>query len=328
MAQNKSALKRYKKINEMFCKERFPSKEELAKQLGVSAKMVDVDLAAMRKDVELGYFAPIQYSKKRKGYWYSDKEYSIDNLGLTHRNVESLRAALVLLNRYKELPILNPYKQVMEKIEALHQVNLISETEEMARIIQVEFLSGNAGIKYISDIFGAIRFRTNVELLYKSISKESAVATLVSPYVLKEYNGQWYLTGFHHAGNRIATFALDRVLSVTLNNSKYVRYHTFNAASYFENSIGITVINGFKPVKVILSFTSLQGAYIKERPIHSSQRIIKETNSILKIELHVIITQELITKILSYGKGVQVVSPQSLKQMIKENLQAALRSYG
>lgn len=328
MAQNKSALKRYKKINEMLCKARYPSKVELAEQLGVSAKMVDVDLAAMRKDVELGYFAPIQYSKKHKGYCYSESEYSIDNLGLTHRNVESLRAALVLLNRYKELPILNPYKQVMEKIEALHQVNLISETEEMAQIVQVEFLPENAGVKYVSDLFKAIRFRTNVELLYKSVSKESAVSTLVSPYVLKEYNGQWYLTGYHHKGNRIATFALDRVTSVTMSNSKYILDHSFDATTYFENSIGITVVNGFKPIKVVLSFTSIQGAYIKARPIHSSQRILKESNSILTIELNVIITHELINKILSYGKEVQVISPQSLKQTIKENLQAALGGYG
>ncbi|OFY96939.1 MAG: hypothetical protein A2491_14240 [Bacteroidetes bacterium RIFOXYC12_FULL_35_7] len=79
--------------------------------------------------------------------------------------------------------------------------------------------------------------------------------------------------------------------------------------------------------KVILSFTSVQGKYIKSLPLHKSQRIIIDNEDELRIELNVIPNYELSQLILMHGETVKVIEPVWLIDEIKETLKASLKQY-
>ena len=91
--------------------------------------------------------------------------------------------------------------------------------------------------------------------------------------------------------------------------------------------IGVTIPQNKKTETILLSFSTKRGNYVKTKPIHSSQEIIKETKTTLLIKLNLVITQELISLLLSFGEDVKVKQPKALVQEMKMKLKKAFENY-
>lgn len=78
---------------------------------------------------------------------------------------------------------------------------------------------------------------------------------------------------------------------------------------------------------VVLQFSYEQGQYVKTYPLHSSQRLIEENKHQVLVELDLYITYDFIKELLSFGSGLKVIEPASLKQDIKKILKKALEQY-
>jgi predicted DNA-binding transcriptional regulator YafY len=72
---------------------------------------------------------------------------------------------------------------------------------------------------------------------------------------------------------------------------------------------------------MVLAFDKAQSPYIIAQPLHHSQQIIENTPNGVIIELTVYDTPELLMTLLGYGNGVEVRSPASLREKIKEIIQ-------
>ncbi len=145
--------------------------------------------------------------------------------------------------------------------------------------------------------------------------------------MLKEYRNRWYIIGFNPEKVSVVVFGLDRVVgNVEVTDFEFERQSDFNAANYFEHSIGITSVND-EPQRIHLRFSPLSGKYIESQPLHKSQRIIRNDEVALEIELFLCITKELLMTILSYGADVEVKEPVSLRKQIAVSLENTLKSY-
>jgi predicted DNA-binding transcriptional regulator YafY len=97
----------------------------------------------------------------------------------------------------------------------------------------------------------------------------------------------------------------------------------------FNNIIGIS-----NPEKahskiedIVLSFDSQQGMYFKSLPWHSSFNVLVDNEDEFRVCLNIIPNDELFQRILMYSDSVKVVSPEWLKDRIKEVLSEALENY-
>ena len=79
--------------------------------------------------------------------------------------------------------------------------------------------------------------------------------------------------------------------------------------------------------EVTLSYNPTQGNYIKTQPLHSSQEILIDSNEELQIKITVRLNYELEEQILKQGEKVKVISPQVLKDKIKNRIFEAYQSY-
>lgn len=94
MPINKYALMRYRIIDRCLTNSArpFPSREDLRAAceeqlygLGsgiISLSTIDKDIASMKNEGDLGYYAPIAYDRARKGYYYADENYTISEMSL------------------------------------------------------------------------------------------------------------------------------------------------------------------------------------------------------------------------------------------------------
>ncbi|MCX6180472.1 MAG: WYL domain-containing protein [Bacteroidetes bacterium] len=339
MASNKHALLRYRIIDKRLRNKYkpYPTIDDLmaaceealyGSDMGdaISKSTIEKDLRAMREDDELGYHAPIKFSKKEKGYFYEDASYSIDDIPLNDDDLSAIQFAARTLYQFRDNDMFKQFRFAIDKI--FNRLNISSEVKDEAivQFVQFDQMEAPSGGEYLPTILSAIKEKLKLNLQYKSFGKALPSQNIVHPYLLKEYKHRWYLICFHEDKKKVITYGLDRVVKLEASKETYVAPKEFDAASFFKYSFGITQIDE-APVEVVLEFKALQGEYIKTQPLHASQQIVKESKETITVKLKITITHELVEQILSYGANVKVIQPDKLKGLIIEKHSGALSQY-
>ena len=117
---------------------------------------------------------------------------------------------------------------------------------------------------------------------------------------------------------------LDRIESIELSGVPY-ETTTIDFEEYFDDVIGVTIPKDQEPVNIQLKFSEDRYPYITSKPIHWSQKMIDGEHRI--VEISVIPNKELFALLLSYGKDVEVLSPEYVREQIKEVISDALNNY-
>ena len=336
MPANKYALLRYRIIDRAIGNKykRYPNKEDLRriceeKLYGsdgdrVSLSTIDKDLYAMRNESYLGYFAPIKFSKYHDGYYYEDPEYSIDNLPLSEEDADAIRFAATTLFQFKEIDLFKTYESAIIKI--LDRLNLSDNGDTAEEFIQYEKAPVYRGNEFLGTILKAIQTRKILSFSYEKFSGGGANNYTLHPYLLKEYRNRWYVIGLNPAKDLVVVFGLDRITQLTVSEESYQMSKDFDPDRFFKYSLGITTGTG-SPQRIRVKVEWLTAEYLVSQPLHHSQKVVSRTKEYTTFEFTLIISQELIMQLLSYGPNIEVLEPSGLRQNLKQQLQEALSRY-
>ncbi|MCA9501367.1 MAG: WYL domain-containing protein, partial [Nitrospira sp.] len=77
-----------------------------------------------------------------------------------------------------------------------------------------------------------------------------------------------------------------------------------------------------QPIKVELRFNKPTAAWVKDRIWHPTQHVTRLKQGELTMTLTVANNRELIGWILSFGNGVRVIQPATLRQAVRQEAQA------
>lgn len=180
------------------------------------------------------------------------------------------------------------------------------------------------GTQHLSYILHAIRFRKKISFLYRKYADNSSRERILSPYILKEWRGRWYVVGKDEQGI-YKTFGLDRIDRLHITADTFSKDTAFDASEKFQYSYGIYSSEEYPIEDIILAFDSEDGNYLKSRPLHTSQKVIKEDDSSVLIQLRLRITPDFIMEIISRSWSVRVIQPESLKKRICNIYEEALK---
>lgn len=150
---------------------------------------------------------------------------------------------------------------------------------------------------------------------------------LVNPLALKVSQHRWYLLGIDDKDSKLKTFALDRMSDLEITRKKFSRPKYPDISSLFTNNFGVMIDEKDRPQVVELAFTQPQGQYIKTFPLHTSQKVIKETSNELVIELKLVPTFDLMQACLSFGADVEVKRRGTLRKTVRRILTEAAALY-
>ena len=331
----KNALARYRVIDRSLRNEYspFPSKaalrsaceEELfGTTLGgnICDSTIEKDLFAMR----LEHDAPIKYSKLEKGYYYEDKDYSIDEVPLTEKDIKAIKIATNLLSQFKNTEIFSQFEFAIDKI--IDRVNISSNVQDTAieEYVQFETVERVGGSEFLEPLLTAIKNKNKVQFEHKGFSSEVAKTRRIHPYLLKEYRNRWYLVGKSELKDKVITFGLDRIRNLTILSDKYKKNNSFNPDRFFKYSIGITSNYG-NPSKIIIEAGMLLSKYILSQPLHMSQEYLGEKNNMHLFSYFLLPTYELKMQILGFGKEIKVIEPKELRDEIREVARSVVALY-
>jgi len=326
MSLNKNALIRYHTLDKCF---RNPGRkyyidnllEECNKALyehnpssdGIKRRQLFVDIAFMES--KEGWSIPLEKipDGKKKIYRYEDMSFSINNSPINEFDAEQIKSALLVLSRFKGMP---QFKWVEEIIPKLEQAFGAKDTEK--EIISFDSNQYLKGIEYLGVLFNAILYKKVLEVEYKSFKSEKPNISIIHPYYLKQYNNRWFLFGKSSLFETLSVRALDRIISLKEVDEKYIKNTKYDFAEYFDDVIGITIPKDGVLELIELQFSLKQSPYILTKPIHGSQKNKLLNNNGVAITIEVIPNYELKSLLLSFGREVKIISPNWLRDEIRE----------
>lgn len=336
MPVNKNAAFRYRVIDELLTGgkamkfEDFIDKvgdkmyEEFGREDTISERSIVSDIALMRSQPPKGFAAPIV--RRRKMIYYSSPDYSINKMPLIAEDLLNIESALHLLSQYKGLPHSGMLVAVLEKIK--HSIPVDRVTASRSNTIQVEQNQYLRGLEWLSPLFALVEEQLVADIEYQSFSQNTPQLFVFHPYLLKEFNNRWFVLGLNQIEGKLWLLALDRIKKIEGQNQHFNVIKGFDHNTYFDDVVGVTVMESVKVEKVILKFQKNRAPYILTKPIHVSQKIISHDESgELTISLNLKRNNELIALVLSFGKDVEVMAPSSLRLQIGEILSESAYKY-
>lgn len=219
------------------------------------------------------------------------------------------------------------HPEVQNKIlETFDLFNALNISERISDNICFE-KGESKGTENIHGILHSITNRLQITFSHKKYYSDKETKRLLDPYALKEYKNRWYVLGKDQKDMRIKNFALGRISNLEIMTAKFEIPTDFNVNRYYEHCFGVIPRNDNEVSEIILSFSPIQGKYIKSMPLHQSQEILVDNDDELKIRLKMFITHDFVMELLSYSYKVKVISPQSLCDELKRNNIKSLKNY-
>ena len=202
------------------------------------------------------------------------------------------------------------------------------------RILLESIPSGDDKLRLIID---AMRENRRMKIQYhKYSSSESKIYTL-EPYCLKLYNRRWYMlvkktdaTAANEDNGKkcdLFIFSLDRIESIELLQTKFTVNKNFDAEAYFNDCFGIMVDGSLKAERIVLRAYGLEPFYLRDLPIHHTQKEIKKTEEYTDYELKLRPAEDFIEHLLSLSTRVRVMEPVWLVKEMQQRLKDALSRY-
>jgi predicted DNA-binding transcriptional regulator YafY len=289
---------------------------------GIKRRQVFDDIKFMES--EQGWSIPLDKIRdgKRVYYRYSDKNYSIKKQTINESEANQLKETLSILSRFKGMPQFDWMEEMLIRIESTFKLK--SNVNPIIGFEQNPYLKG---LNFFTELFNAIHYKKVLNICYQSFKQEKPIEICLHPYFLKQYNNRWFLFGLNETTNSISNLALDRIIEIKECSKEFIENRTIDFVEYFDDVVGVTVLENKKPVKIHLQISEQLLPYILSKPLHGSQKLKERNNKGAIIELSLQLNYEFISLIFSYGEEVTVIEPEELKTIIKTKAEKVLKNY-
>jgi predicted DNA-binding transcriptional regulator YafY len=214
----------------------------------------------------------------------------------------------------------------------------VFELFNTARVINDTLVKSSSNIDYIdfdrthqfsqNDILSkslkAVVEKRKIQFVHQSFWTETPKTINLQPHLLKQYLNRWYLFGCFPDGT-FRSFGLERITEMTVHDDTF-KVKMKKPKLAFDEVVGL-VFSLNELQTVVLSYSPVQGKYIKTQPIHSSQKILIDNKDELRIQIRVRPNYELEEQIMKQGERVTVIEPEGLRKAIHHRLKLALEKY-
>ena len=209
-------------------------------------------------------------------------------------------------------------------LESLSMNNLLNESRDMRDRILFEEIPSSQ--RWLTAIVNAMRDNKTIEMTYQSFNRTEPTSFEAHPWCLKLFKQRWYLLARSEAYKEPRIYALDRIRAVSETQNALKIPKKFKADEFFSHYFGI-IVDDCQPETIQLKVEASQVKYYKSLPLHSSQREIASTDKYTIFEYKLVPTFDFEQEVLSKGPWVEVLAPESFRDVIHADIKAMLEHY-
>lgn len=209
-------------------------------------------------------------------------------------------------------------------LSTLSVSSLLAESMSLNERILLENVP--SGGEKLNMLIKAMKESRKISITYRRYGGHATRTFDLEPYCVKLFGQRWYMLGrFDDKG--LATFSLDRILEIKISHEKFKFDEDFDAADYFSDCFGVMLDENSKPERVLIRAYGYEPYYLRDLPLHHSQREIQSTEEYSDFELRLKITSDFKSKLLSRGEWIEILEPKALAEEIVEWHQKAIERY-
>jgi predicted DNA-binding transcriptional regulator YafY len=172
-------------------------------------------------------------------------------------------------------------------------------------------------IRYIID-------KVWLEIDYQRMSDDCITIISILPVSFYEYQGNLYLIAYFIKRKSYLTFAVQNIKEIRISSTQHSEIPVFDN-KVFKEQVFAVFADDLHDIKLRIAKTYTK--YFENRLWHPSQKISKNPDGSMILEMKVPIAPDLISWILSWHQAITVIEPQILKDRVVSYLKDALNNY-
>ena len=182
--------------------------------------------------------------------------------------------------------------------------------------------------KILRDIIDAMRQKRRISFIYKKYKDSIPSQRLITPCCIKLFRQRWYVIAYAPEGKPVyKAFAFDRISDLTLTNESFDLPDGFRAESLFEDAYGIFFGDEEPSQRIVIRAYGDERFYMRDLPLHHSQEIKDIGDDYIDYQLNLRPYHDFVAELLSKGDRIEVLSPQSLREKMREEHLNAAKKY-
>lgn len=168
----------------------------------------------------------------------------------------------------------------------------------------------------LEELEQAVEKGFSVEIDYRTGREEQPKNRVIDPYGMVYWNSKWYTVAFCHLRNEIRSFRAERILLIKRTQIIFKRPEAFSAREFFMKNLLPDLVGKDGLISLIIEGRSealdelclhwFLGHHLKERASNQAIFLFEEKS------FHIYVPYFL----LPYGKSIQIIEPQSLKERL------------
>ena len=186
-----------------------------------------------------------------------------------------------------------------------------------------------SGHRYLTAIMKAMLDGRELSIGYQKYTSSEAEPLTVLPYAVKEVARRWYLVAFCKERGALRVYGLDRIRSLSETGGTFTVPKDFDVDSLFRVSYGVYIPEeGEKAVIIRLKAGPKETRYLSDLPIHPTQQLeetLPDGSSVFRLFL--IPNEDFIMELCRRGARIEVLSPESLRRSVADELKKASNIY-
>jgi len=216
---------------------------------------------------------------------------------------------------------------LFDKVKATLPSDYIDYLEKVQYSLEVGIKSRKPYRRFqqtLSRVHEAVQRQCHIVIDYLTMSRNELTRRRVAPYKVWFYDETFYLIAHCELRGDIRLFAVERIESINLLDSRFEIPEGFDAEAFMQSSFG--VFQGV-PVKVQIRFSPQAAGYIKERIWHPSQVLTPAPDGGVIFSAEVAGIEEIKIWILKWGAAAEVLAPQALRRELADEARAMMKKY-
>ncbi len=222
---------------------------------------------------------------------------------LLEEHLRPLRARLNLLLGSAELPS----DEIRRSIRILHMASRPVDPVQFRKVSQ------------------ATLTRRRLHIEYHGRSTDEITERVISPQRLVFYRGNWYVDSWCHLREDLRSFSVDAIQAATVLSEAASKLKEDYLNAHLGSGYGIFA--GPATEQAVLRFEPGAARWVAREVWHSRQQRVVEPSGHLVLTIPYANQRELLMDILRYGADVEVLAPDSLREVVKRAIEKALKKY-
>lgn len=203
--------------------------------------------------------------------------------------------------------------------------NILMNNEDVRdQIVFEDIPNGN---EYLPIIIEAIGKRKVLSMTYRSYNNTEDTHWEIEPMGLKQYRRRWYMICQTQQDEKPRTFSLDRIKSLELTEVAFDSKGSEDINGIFSEVLGVNLDDELDVEEIIVRVYGNQRKYFESVPLHSSQTLINHTQEYSDYQFHLRPEYEFQHEILRLGDDAEVLSPQWVRNEMREYAESMLQRY-